>query len=336
MSARMVRTLQVGLMLAILGLDMDGACFAQGGASMASPLPAPLAEVAVTRIDRLRITALSTALTQAGPSLVAAGERGRILISDDQGKTWSSAASPATASASLTALAFSDKLGIVVGHNGTVLRSEDGGRNWNAVDLVAKDQPALFAVYLDGMKAIAIGAYGAYFESRDAGKSWARRNIGADDFDKHLTGIAAIGQGQLMIAGEAGTLLRSSDDGKTWKALKSPYAGSYFGILGLKSGGVIIYGMRGNAYRSSDDGEHWQKVDLGAYAGAIQGGRELADGRILLYGNDGLLAVQAQGQDSFKVEQQKSRRTLAAVLPVDGRLLDAGPSGLHWSDGAGQ
>jgi photosystem II stability/assembly factor-like uncharacterized protein len=282
-------------------------------------------EMAVVRVDRLRITALAL----AGKRLVAAGERGRILISDDEGKTWQTAASPV--SVSLSALAFSDKLGIAVGHNGTVLRSEDGGKNWTAVDVAPKDPPALFAVHVAGEHVIVVGSYGAFFESRDGGKTWQNRRIGADDFDRHLTGIAAGHPGTLLLAGEAGTLMRSTDGGEKWTALKSPYEGSYFGILGLKNGSVIAYGMRGNAYRSDDNGEHWQRVDLGGFVGAIQGGRELADGRVLLHGNDGMLAVSRPGDAGFKIEQMSNRRTLAAVLPVGARFLDAGPTGLHWS-----
>ncbi len=311
----MAGQLRLGVALAILALT--------GGAALAEP-PAPPPEMAVTRVDRLRITALAA----AGKRLVAAGERGRILYSDDEAKSWQNAASPV--SVSLNALAFSDKVGLAVGHNATILRSEDDGKTWLAIDLAAKDQPALFAVYLEGTQAIAVGAYGAYFESKDAGKSWARRNIGAEDFDKHLTGIAGAGKGQFIIAGEAGTLMRSNDGGQSWKALASPYLGSYFGVLGLANGGVIAYGMRGQAYLSDDADQHWQRLDLGGQVGAIQGGRELADGRVLIYGNDGTLAVRAPGAATFKVEQLKNRRTLAAVLPVAGRMLAAGPNGLHW------
>ena len=316
----MATLLKLGAALAILALT--------GGEALAEPPAAQLApppEIAVTRVDRLRITAL----VQAGSRLVAAGERGRVLISDDEGKSWQNAASPS--SAGLNAIAFSDKFGIVVGHNATLLRSEDGGKTWAAIDLAAKDQPALFAVYAHGDQAIAVGAYAAYFESKDAGKTWARRNIGTDDFDKHLTGIASLGEGRLLIAGEAGTLLASKDGGQSWAALKSPYAGSYFGILGLKFGGVIIYGMRGHAYESADVGAHWQRIDLGGQQGAIQGGRELDDGRVLLYGNDGLLAIRTRAADPFKIEREKRRRTLAAALPIGERFLIAGPNGLGWS-----
>ena len=286
---------------------------------------APAPEISVTRVDRLRITALG----QVGQRQVAAGERGRILYSDDQGKSWQNAASPS--SASLTALAFSDQQGIAVGHNGTLLRSGDGGKTWSATTLDAKEQPALFSIYLDGTQAIVVGSYGAYFESKDAGKTWQRRSIGSGDFDRHLTGIAVAHPGVLMIAGEAGTLMKSSDGGENWKALKSPYPGSFFGILGLKNGSVIAYGMRGQAYRSDDDGGHWQRIDLGDIHGAIQGGREFPDGRVLLYGNDGMVAIQEKGQEGFKVERLGNRRTVAAMLAVGERLLDAGPTGLHWS-----
>lgn len=298
------------------------------GACLGAPAPAQkyVPEIPVTRVDRLRIASL----TQVGLRLVAGGERGRILFSDDKAASWQSAASPT--SASITAICFSDGVGLASGHHGTVLRSGDAGRTWQRIDLGLPDPPALFNLYLKGSHAIAIGSFATYLESHDAGRTWQSRKIIEGDFDWHLYGIAMAHPGVLMIAGEAGTVLRSRDDGETWEVLKGPYDGSYFGILGLKDGGVIIYGMRGHAYRSDDDGEHWQPIDLAGITSAIQGARELADGSVLLYGNDGLVEVQDKGMGPFRAERLANRRTVASMIKVGDRLLDVGPSGIHGSD----
>ncbi len=302
-----------------------GVCF--GGTI---PVQEYVPEIPVSRVDRLRVTAL----TEVGQRLVAGGERGRILFSDDKAVSWQTAASPT--SASITAIHFSAGVGLAVGHHGTLLRSVDEGKTWQAIELRLPDPPALFAVYLKGTHAIAVGSFAAYLESHDAGQTWQSRKIvnggSVDgDFDWHLYGITMAHPGVLLIAGEAGTLLRSLDDGKSWQVLKGPYDGSYFGILGLKNGSVIVYGMRGHAYRSDDDGGHWQQIDLGGIKSALQGARELADGSILLYGNDGVVEVQSKGVGSFRAERLGSRRTLASMIQVGGRLLDVGPSGIHWA-----
>jgi photosystem II stability/assembly factor-like uncharacterized protein len=93
---------------------------------------------------------------------------------------------------------------------------------------------------------------------------------------------------------------------------------------------VIAYGMRGNAFRSRDRGNTWQRVDLGGYAGALQGGT-IDNGRIVLTGADGFVAASRDGV-SFDVAALPSRVTVAARLLVAGRALHAGPAGLAWSD----
>jgi photosystem II stability/assembly factor-like uncharacterized protein len=279
-------------------------------------------EAAVRRVDRL-------AFARAGSRIVAAGERGRIVYSDDAGGTWNVAASPSHAT--LTSLAFVDERnGFATGHEGTILFSEDGGRSWRRATLAWGEKPALFALRMEREHGIAVGGYGAYFETSDRGHTWTARRIVARDFDRHLTGIAACGVGCLMIAGEAGTLLRSMDAGATWQILPAPYRGSFFGVVGAPDGTVIAFGMRGNAFRSRDRGNTWQRVDLGGYTGALQGGA-IDNGRIVLTGADGFVAASRDGS-SFDVGGLASRTTVAARLLVAGRGLHAGPGGLTWAE----
>ena len=69
-------------------------------------------------------------LARAGERLVAVGERGIVLLSDDSGNTWRQASVPV--SVSLTAVQFVDaEQGWAVGHLGVVLHSEDGGETWH-------------------------------------------------------------------------------------------------------------------------------------------------------------------------------------------------------------
>ena len=69
------------------------------------------------------------AITRAGARLVAVGERGSILLSDDSGVSWRQAKVPV--SVTLTAVQFPNaKAGWAVGHLGVVLHSADGGETW--------------------------------------------------------------------------------------------------------------------------------------------------------------------------------------------------------------
>ncbi len=281
-------------------------------------------EASVNRVDRVAILALA----RAGDRVIAAGERGRVLSSDDNGVTWKVAATPTYQT--LTSLSFtSATTGFATGHQGVLLRTDDGGLTWKQVPLEGKDKPALFAMRVAGERGIAVGAFGAYYENSDGGRTWTSRRIIGPDFDRHLTGIASIGAGKLIIAGEAGTLLSSSDDGVTWQQLKSPYEGSFFGVIGTMGGAAIAYGMRGNAWRSADGGRTWKRLDLGSYKGALQGGAELPDGAIVLAGADGMAAMSHDGGVTFKALPLGSRASLTAVLRVPTGWIVAGPAGLR-------
>jgi photosystem II stability/assembly factor-like uncharacterized protein len=285
-------------------------------------------EAVVRRVDRVALLAL----VRVGDRLVAAGERGRILVSDDSGTSWRVASTPTMHT--LTALAFVDaKNGFATGHQGVLLRTEDGGLTWRQAVVEMKEKRPLFAVRVDGSRGIAVGAYGSYLESDDGGRSWKARRIGPADFDRHLTGIARIGPKEVVLAGEGGTLLATSDAGSTWHELKSPYAGSFFGAIGLANGTVIAYGMRGNAYRSADSGRSWQRIDLGSYTGALQGAVELPDSSVVLTGADGMIARSTDGGSRFAPSPVANRMTVTAAVPTpSGRWLAAGPAGLRPAD----
>ncbi len=73
--------------------------------------------------------ALLLDISPAGDRLVAAGEHGIVLYSDDNGSHWQQAAVPTTRM--LTSIHFVDgRHGWAVGHDGLILVSNDGGENW--------------------------------------------------------------------------------------------------------------------------------------------------------------------------------------------------------------
>src|SRR5690606_9884464 len=73
---------------------------------------------------------LQLAVSRAGNRLVAVGERGVVLLSDDDGRNWHQAEN-VPVSVTLTDVHFvSATHGWAVGHSGVVLHSADGGETW--------------------------------------------------------------------------------------------------------------------------------------------------------------------------------------------------------------
>jgi photosystem II stability/assembly factor-like uncharacterized protein len=275
------------------------------------------------------------------------GERGHILLSDDQGQTWSQAESVPTRSL-LTGVCFgSDGHGVAVGHDEVILTTGDAGRTWMLAHFAPEAQQPLLdvACTTDGY-VIAVGAYGVYFSSPDGGASWRERKFAAlpakaaaaarqaaandaghepvaDDIarDLHLNRIAAASSARLYIAAEGGHLYRTDDGGETWHELPSPYDGSFFGVKPLRGDVVLAYGLRGNLFRSEDAGATWRKVETGTHAMLNDAVSVETEGATVVVGLSGVVLVSRDEGRSFNLMQQEDRKGLSAAIPVDSDTL---------------
>lgn len=309
---------------------------AAGADPPATPVKAPrYAEHAA-----LAARSLLIALAAAGERLVAVGDRGVIVLSDDGGASWRQAASVPT-QALLTGVCFFDaRHGIAVGHDEVAAVSDDGGENWRLAHDAPEAQRPLLDVWCGaGGAAIAVGAYSAYLVSTDRGTSWSERAFtpapapqphgtpqhaaaaSAEASDAavgggyHLNRIVGAADGPLYIAAEAGHLYRSDDTGVHWRELASPYAGSFFDILPLAGGGLLAGGMRGNLYRSQDGGQSWGRIDTGTLE-MLDGAARLPGGTVVVVGLSGVVLLSRDDGRSFTLDQQSDRSGLSAALAV--------------------
>ncbi len=278
--------------------------------------------------------------------VVAVGDRGYIVYSDDNGATWQRAATPPDLPL-LTAVYFgADKTGWAVGHDATILKSTDQGKTWSLAFSAPKEQkPLMDVLFLDANTGFAVGAYGSFYQTTDAGKTWSARKVlgmpapvakgghsesKLPEDDKHLNAIVKLAEGKLLITGEAGTLLRSDDGGKNWVKLVSPYKGSFYGALRADDGATLIYGMRGKIFRSTDAAlGKWEPVDNTSLASLI-GSTRMPDGALVLTGQAGTVLVSRDQGKSFQPVATGSTRAYAA--PVSGgadSLLLVGEAGAN-------
>jgi photosystem II stability/assembly factor-like uncharacterized protein len=135
-------------------------------------------------------------------------------------------------------------------------------------------------------------------------------------------------QGRLMLVGEGGLVMRSTDNGGHWETVKVPYEGSLYGALPLRDGAWLAFGMRGNVLRSEDFGTSWQPAETGLKT-SFFGGIELPDGRIVLAGQGGTLVLSADGGRHFAALPAGSPQTLAALaLATKDTLALGGDDGI--------
>jgi photosystem II stability/assembly factor-like uncharacterized protein len=310
--------------------------------------------------------AVLVAVTSAGNRLVAAGERGVVVLSDDDGATWRQAQVPV--SVTLTAASFiNPKEGWIVGHGGVVLHSRDGGETWikqldgneiaqallsSAKERSAKgdgdskvfaeqlenaqrfvkdgpDKPLLDVHFVNARTGFIVGAYNLILRTDDGGQTWNTWQAHVDNPQGfHLYALGGSGP-DLYIVGEQGSIFRSTDGGQSFFAVPAPYKGSFFGLLAEPGGSLVAFGLRGNAYQSSDNGSTWKKVDLGSNA-SVTGGSHLKDDGLVLVTQSGQILTSHDHGSSFQaVPISQPMSFAAAVQAANGDLILVGEGGVR-------
>ncbi len=317
--------------------------------------PAVLTQAALQTPKALGAATLAVA--RAGKRLVAVGERGTVLLSDDSGKSWQQAQVPVQAT--LTAVCFADATtGWAAGHLGVVLRSDDAGATWhkqldgtqaaalvlqaaqatgdakaiaNAQRLVEEgaDKPFFDLEFSDAQHGFVVGAYGLMLATADGGKTWTALSPRLPNPKSlHLYGVRASGS-TLLVAGEQGLLLRSTDGGASFTALESPYKGSFFGLLRSVGNVWVAYGLRGSAYRSVDAGAHWDKLDTGVPM-AVGAGMALPHGGFVLMSQAGdALVGRDDGAALRRIAAREPVPVSGVALAEDGSLVLASLRGMR-------
>jgi photosystem II stability/assembly factor-like uncharacterized protein len=307
--------------------------------------------------------ALINGLAQAGDRLVAVGQRGHVLLSDDQGKSWRQAEVPS--SSDLVAVAFATPTqGWAVGHDGIVLRSTDAGATWTRVldgrsagtlmlehyqreaaklgDAKAAaallqeaerfaaqgaENPFLDITFENASTGYLVGAFGLIFRTTDGGASW-QPLLHATDNPKalHLYAVRTVG-GEVYVAGEQGLLLKLDRGSDRFRALELPYKGTLFGITGTPSA-LLVHGLRGTLLRSTDAGRGWQPVNTGLQVGLTASHTD-AQGRITIVSQAGHVLLSRDDGASFAPAKLDKPLPAAAVAPAGpSALVIGGPRGL--------
>lgn len=267
------------------------------------------------------------AAARAGSRLVAVGDFGTILLSDDEGSSWRQAASVPTR-VTLTALHFLDaRRGWAVGHAGIVLATEDGGERWRVAHRAGADA-ALFSVrFADTQRGLVVGAFGAALATDDGGQTWHEFAVGEGEFsDRHLYHLFGDRAGATWIAAESGVVYRSTD-GREFKAISLPYRGSIWGGLALPDGTVLVWGMGGRVLRSTDDGASWREIDTGT-DNPLTAGLALPDGRVVIVGLGGSVLASDDRGASFDAEIRSDRLSYTAAIEARGAPLLLSLSGI--------
>ena len=121
------------------------------------------------------------AVARAGKRVVAVGDHGLVLLSDD-GKAFRQAKAVPVRSMLTTVQFLDERQGFAAGHDGVVLRTDDGGETWALLRSTPGAEQPILSLHFDSWEhGIAVGLYGWAIETRDAGRTWTELPIGSGD-----------------------------------------------------------------------------------------------------------------------------------------------------------
>tara|TARA_R110000824_G_scaffold80513_5_gene202492 strand:+ start:194 stop:1288 length:1095 start_codon:yes stop_codon:yes gene_type:complete len=268
---------------------------------------------------------------RTGERIVAVGERGHIIYSDDDGQTWVQGSVPV--SVTLTAVDFgSETHGWAVGHSGVVLHTEDAGENWS-LQLTGIGAAELAIASKEDQIAALEKRIEEAPESEKSDLEWALDDLFftmenmQSDLDigpvNPLLGVWFENDQHGFVVGAYGMILRTEDGGETWNdwAPKIENAQNFHlnSITRITGGGLVIVGEAGQIHVSVDNGDTWERRES-PYQGSLFG--VIGTGEV-----NEILAFGLRGNMLFSTDLGKSWRLVpnsAGATLNDGAVADDG------------
>jgi len=314
------------------------------GLSMALAAPAAFALPDIIEtpalMSDLAPESLLNDVTRAGDRIVAVGERGHVIYSDDEGQTWTQAEVPV--SVTLTAVDFgSDSSGWVVGHSGVVLHSGDAGATWQlqfdglqAAELVIESREEQIAAMEERIEQAPEEEKGDLEWALDD-LLFALENVQADMEIGPVNPLLDVwfeDDQHGFVVGAYGMVLRTQDGGETWEDwapnLSNPQNFHLNSVARVTGGALVIVGEAGQVHVSVDNGDTWERRES-PYDGSLFG--VMGTGKvneILAFGLRGNTLFSTDLGRSWTMVPNEGGATLNnGAVADDGRIILVGNSG---------
>jgi photosystem II stability/assembly factor-like uncharacterized protein len=262
-------------------------------------------------------SSLMIGVTRAGTRLVAVGERGHIIISDDNGATWAQGFSPT--SVTLTAVCFpSNDQGWAVGHDGVVLHTADGGKTWDKqLDGSQVNGLVLTQVkqILEAKKAAGRVEDATIIESLEFFLNDAEAAM-IEGPARPFMDVWFRNEKEGLVVGAFGMILRTEDGGISWNAILDRIDNSdgyHYYSIGQAGSTLILAGEAGMLFSSEDFGASWKRL-APPYAGSYFAVAGSQDGTTLVaVGLRGTVIRSGDGGKSWELAASPPTSSLAGA-----------------------
>lgn len=282
-------------------------------------------------------------IDRAGERLVAVGERGLVVVSDDDGASWRQVDMPV--STTFTALDFADaRSGWAVGHAGIIVYTADGGDNWqvqfdgneanrqyleHATRELASMRETLNQLQASELDQQAIDDFqyrleDAEFAVQDAGQALQEGPVNP------FLDVLMLNNREGFALGAYGMLYRTADGGDNWElaisGIDNPDRYHYYAMAADKQGNLYMSGEAGLLYVSQDVGANWRRVE-GVYEGSLFGILTQGD-TVLTFGLRGnIFRSTDAGERWSAVDSGRQYSLYGGDVLADGRIVLVGAAG---------
>ena len=296
------------------------------------------------------------AVCRVGDRLVAVGDGGTILSSDDAGATWQAHSSGTWLS--LSGVTFVDAAnGWAVGgetdysgeatiRRSVILHTSDGGLTWNTQVIPVKI-PLAAVAFSDDDSGWAVGDRGTVLHTTDGGQTWIAQASGTSE---SLACVTFVDSAHGWIGGPVGVVLRTADGGLHWRRVtlgtwareralvKPAFADTAHGVAVLADPyGPSDGGSEPALAQTSDGGATWQPLATPKHLGFTSltfdgsGGLwvaavdQVSNATLFLYSGDGGHSWSRRYVDVMAPQDMVG--TGAGLCAVGAGVLTHGPDG---------
>ncbi|MBN3815847.1 hypothetical protein G3N57_04160 [Paraburkholderia sp. Se-20369] len=309
---RLLRALRAMLATLAAASLTQGAWPAQ---ALAAGVASPVSRAALQ--TPLALHAVMEAVAPAGDRrLVAVGERGIVLLSDDLGRHWRQAAA-VPVSVTLTCVQFVDaQRGWAAGHAGVVLSTEDGGEHWtrklDGVDAarVALQEATGLVPAQPSVVPVAPGSSPA-----DVALNNARRLV-KEGADKPFLSLWFTDAQHGTVVGAYGLAAHTDDGGRTWQSWSARIGdlrSLHLYSVRQRGDALWVAGEQGFVARSDDAGRRFTTVRT-PYKGSFFALGIGADGTVMLGGLRGNTFRTTDGGASFSTIAPDGQITITDIV----------------------
>ncbi len=201
----------------------------------------------------------------------AAGHGGIVIHTSDGGNTWKTLRASSPENLPLLDIHFPSRdVGYACGAYDTLLKTTDGGKSWTDI-ATGTDNMLNSLAFLDNNTGFLVGEFGSVLKTVDGGKSWDKLDVGT--YEGTFFGLSVLSPQIILVHGISGAIMRSEDSGASWKDIsanidlslfRSAVNGNEVAMVG-PTGTILISTDGGKTFADKTDKDLFSFAGVGAH-----------------------------------------------------------------------